>query len=141
LGQCLKINDQSLSAKLDLLRETTEQDVEIMSQLLHTERLSLRPCQMSDLDGLHQLWTEANIRRFLFDDRQITNEEAKSFIEASMMSFDLYGYGMMLMYDGFSSTIDKSLLRRQNRLLKQVWRALLIMAMGFGSFLSIKAIR
>lgn len=79
--------------------------LEIMSQLLHAERLSLRPCQMSDLNGLHQLWTEVDVRRFLFDDRQITNEEAKSFIEASMMSFDLYGYGIWLFFEHQSDQV------------------------------------
>ncbi|BAU43786.1 hypothetical protein O77CONTIG1_03618 [Leptolyngbya sp. O-77] len=49
-------------------------------------------------------------------------------------------YGTRLMSVGFSSTIDKSLLRKQNYLSRQVWLALLIMAMEFGSFLSIKAI-
>ncbi|MGD1918499.1 MAG: GNAT family N-acetyltransferase [Pleurocapsa sp.] len=70
-----------------------------MSLLLRTERLSLHPCQMSDLDAMHQLWTEADIRRFLFDDRQITNEEAKSFIETSVMSFASHGYGIWIFFE------------------------------------------
>jgi RimJ/RimL family protein N-acetyltransferase len=70
-----------------------------MSHLLRTERLSLRPCQMSDLDAIHQLWTEADVRRFLFDDRQITIEEAKSFIETSVMSFASYNYGIWLFFE------------------------------------------
>ena len=76
-----------------------------MSHLLRTERLSLRPCQMSDLDAIHQLWTEADVRRFLFDDRQITNEEAKSFIETSVMSFALYGYGIWLFFERQSDQV------------------------------------
>ena len=76
-----------------------------MSHLLRTERLSLRPCQMSDLDATHQLWTEADVRRFLFDDRQITNEEAKSFIETSVMSFAHYGYGIWLFFDRQSDQV------------------------------------
>ena len=56
-----------------------------MSYLLRSERLSLRPCQMSDLDAVHQLWTAADVRRFLFDDRQITREEATSFIEIRVL--------------------------------------------------------
>lgn len=54
---------------------------------------------MSDLDAIHQLWTETDVRRFLFDDRQITSEEAKSFIEASVMSFAHYGYGIWLFFE------------------------------------------
>lgn len=70
-----------------------------MSHLLRTERLSLRPCQMSDLGAIHQLWTESDVRRFLFDDRQITHEEAKSFIEASVVSFASHGYGIWLFFE------------------------------------------
>ncbi len=67
-----------------------------MSHILHTERLNLHPCQISDLDAIHQLWTEAGIRRFLFDDCQISVEEAQSFIEASLASFANHGYGIWL---------------------------------------------
>lgn len=67
-----------------------------MSHLLRTERLSLRSCQMSDLDAVYQLWNEADVRRFLFDDRHISVEEAKSFIETSVESFANHGYGIWL---------------------------------------------
>ncbi|MEO1349232.1 MAG: GNAT family N-acetyltransferase [Cyanobacteria bacterium J06635_15] len=70
-----------------------------MSHLLRTERLSLRPCQMSDIGAIHQLWTGSDVRRFLFDDRQITHEEAKSFIEASVVSFASHGYGIWLFFE------------------------------------------
>lgn len=67
-----------------------------MSHSIHTERLNLRPCQISDLNSVHQLWAEADVRRFLFDDQQISLEEARSFIEASAVSFANYGYGIWL---------------------------------------------
>ncbi|MER3494406.1 MAG: GNAT family N-acetyltransferase [Mastigocladus sp. ERB_26_2] len=67
--------------------------------LLHTDRLHLRPCQLEDLDILHELWCDAGIRRFLFDDRQISREEAQSFIEASIASFHNHGYGIWLFFD------------------------------------------
>ncbi|MBW4559700.1 MAG: GNAT family N-acetyltransferase [Mojavia pulchra JT2-VF2] len=76
-----------------------------MTHLLHTQRLSLRPCQIDDLDSLHQLWTEADIRRFLFDDRQISLEEAQSFIEASLESFTNYGYGLWLFFEHHTDQI------------------------------------
>lgn len=76
-----------------------------MSHLLRTERLSLRPCQMSDLAVLHRLWTEADVRRFLFDNRPITHEEAKSFIEASVTSFARYGYGIWLFFEHHSDQV------------------------------------
>ncbi len=70
-----------------------------MSHLLRTERLSLRPCQVDDLETVYELWTEADVRRFLFDDRQVSVEEAKSFIEASLVSFANYGYGIWLFFE------------------------------------------
>ncbi|UBF29292.1 GNAT family N-acetyltransferase [Kovacikia minuta CCNUW1] len=70
-----------------------------MTPLLNTERLSLRPCNGADLDCLYQLWTEAKVRRFLFDDRQISREEALSFIEASAESFTRHGYGLWLFFE------------------------------------------
>ncbi|PMB12057.1 GNAT family N-acetyltransferase [Fischerella thermalis CCMEE 5273] len=66
--------------------------------LLHTDRLYLRPCQLEDLDILHNLWCDADIRRFLFDDRQISREEAQSFIEASIASFRNHSYGIWLLF-------------------------------------------
>ncbi|MGD1895439.1 MAG: GNAT family N-acetyltransferase [Phormidesmis sp.] len=70
-----------------------------MLHLLCTERLSLRPCQVGDLEAIHQLWTEADVRRFLFDDRQISTKEAQSFIEASVESFASHGYGVWLFFE------------------------------------------
>jgi [ribosomal protein S5]-alanine N-acetyltransferase len=74
-------------------------------QSLRTERLSLTPCQISDLNALHSLWVEADIRRFLFDDRQISIEEARSFIEASLLSFTHHGYGIWLFAEHQSDRI------------------------------------
>lgn len=76
-----------------------------MTYLLHTERLHLRPCELEDLDFLHELWTEADVRRFLFDDRQISREEAKSFIETSVANFTNHGYGLWLFFENQSKLI------------------------------------
>ncbi|WP_315790055.1 GNAT family N-acetyltransferase [Fischerella sp. JS2] len=73
--------------------------------LLHTDRLHLRPCQLENLDSLHELWCDADIRRFLFDDRQISSEEAQSFIEASIASFRNHGYGIWLFFDNHNDQI------------------------------------
>ena len=63
---------------------------------IHADRLRLRPCRADDLDLLHKLWTEAGVRRFLFDDCSISREEARSFIEASATTFANHGYGLWL---------------------------------------------
>lgn len=76
-----------------------------MTPLLHTDRLRLRPCRIDDLDSLHELWTEADVRRFLFDDRQISEEEARSFIDASAVNFTERGYGLWLFFEHQSDLI------------------------------------
>lgn len=76
-----------------------------MAYLLHTNRLRLQPCQIDDLDSLHELWIDANLRRFLFDDRQISLEEARAFIDTSMANFKDRGYGIWLFYEHQSDLI------------------------------------
>jgi RimJ/RimL family protein N-acetyltransferase len=60
---------------------------------------------MSDLDAVHQLWNEVDVRRFLFDHRSISTEEAKSFIEASVVSFANHGYGIWLFFEHQSEQV------------------------------------
>jgi RimJ/RimL family protein N-acetyltransferase len=50
---------------------------------LATKRLLLRPCSLEDVTVLHVLWIRDRIRRFLFDDRIISEPEASTFIESS----------------------------------------------------------
>lgn len=76
-----------------------------MTYLLHTERLHLRPCQSDDLDSLHQLWTDADVRRFLFDDHQISREEARSLIDMSTATFTNHKYGLWLCFEHQSDWI------------------------------------
>lgn len=83
-----------------------------MPQILHTERLTLRPCTLADLDAVHELWTDPDIRRFLFDDRTLSRQEASDFLAASDESFAQQGYGLWLFFErsgdaagGQSSTI------------------------------------
>ena len=58
-----------------------------MSFALATARLSLRPCTAADLDALHALWTDALVRRYLWDDRVIEPAVAAGVIDASAASF------------------------------------------------------
>jgi RimJ/RimL family protein N-acetyltransferase len=67
--------------------------------------LRLRPCQIDDLDFLYELWIDPDVRRFLFDDRQISREEARSFIEASRATFTKCGYGIWLFFEHQSDRI------------------------------------
>jgi [ribosomal protein S5]-alanine N-acetyltransferase len=84
-----------------------------MTYLLYTDRLYLRPCQLEELKALYELWSNREIRRFLFDDRKITLEEAQAFISRSVESFQNYGYGIWLFFEyqqnaiaGFTGLLD-----------------------------------
>jgi [ribosomal protein S5]-alanine N-acetyltransferase len=59
---------------------------------LETTRLRLRPCRAADEGVVHALWTDAHVRRFLFDDRRLS----PSHVEASLASFEQHGYGLWL---------------------------------------------
>ena len=65
---------------------------------LTTERLALRPVRIDDEDVVFDLWTSDTVRRFLFDDRCVSLEETRSFIEASIASFEQSGYGLWLVF-------------------------------------------
>jgi ribosomal-protein-alanine N-acetyltransferase len=43
---------------------------------LLTERLSMRPYRSDDLDALHRLWTDPEVRRYLWDDKVIDRATA-----------------------------------------------------------------
>jgi RimJ/RimL family protein N-acetyltransferase len=66
---------------------------------LTTEALELRPCAAGDLDVLLRLWTNPAVRRFLFDDREVSREEALHFIERSETCFREEGYGLWLFFE------------------------------------------
>ncbi len=69
-----------------------------MSCVLETTRLQLRPCQIEDIQLVHTLWTNDRIRYFLFDNRVISSDEARSHIEDSLANFEQYGYGLWLIF-------------------------------------------
>lgn len=59
-----------------------------MQPHLESERLTLTPVATSDLDALWRLWREPDVRRFLWDDRVITREEAAAAIADSLALAD-----------------------------------------------------
>jgi len=65
---------------------------------LATERLSLRPTRPADLPALHRLWTDPDIRRFLFDERVLSRDDARAFVDASVTSFVEHGFGLWLVF-------------------------------------------
>ena len=69
-----------------------------MHQLLSTTRLDLRPVQIGDVEVVHELWTNGDVRHFLFDERVIPLDEARSIVEQSLLSFQERGFGIWLVY-------------------------------------------
>lgn len=86
-----------------------------MDQLLTTARLALRPVQITDIELVHELWTNSDVRHFLFDERVIPLDEARSIVEQSLLSFQERGFGIWLVFShktaqlvGFAGLIQSS---------------------------------
>ena len=60
---------------------------------IETTRLRLRPCSEDDIDDLHRLWTDPQVRKYLWDDIAITREQAAEVASASLDSFGRQGFG------------------------------------------------
>lgn len=61
--------------------------------LLTTAHLELRPYEVKDVAGLHRLWTEPGVRRYLWDDVVIPVERALQVVESSRGHWETVGYG------------------------------------------------
>ena len=86
-----------------------------MNPLLTTTRLDLRPVQIGNVELAHELWTNSDVRHFLFDDRVIPLDEARSIVEQSLLSFQERGFGIWLVFSrqtaeliGFAGLIQSS---------------------------------
>lgn len=49
---------------------------------LRTEHLILRPWSSGDVDALHRIWNDQEVRRFLWDDVVISRERAAEMVQA-----------------------------------------------------------
>jgi ribosomal-protein-alanine N-acetyltransferase len=63
---------------------------------IETARLRLRPLALDDVDDLHRIMTDPDVRRYLWDDRAMTREEAQSVIRDSVGSFATRGFGLWM---------------------------------------------
>jgi RimJ/RimL family protein N-acetyltransferase len=63
---------------------------------LTTARLRLVPVQSSDVDALWALWTYPDVRRYLWDDREISREQAAATVE-ECGAFAARGLGLWLL--------------------------------------------
>ena len=65
-----------------------------MTVAIDTPRLRLRPCREEDLPALHALWTEPEVRRYLWDGEVIPRERAMEILAKSEESFRSRGFGL-----------------------------------------------
>jgi len=73
--------------------------VEIVEQVLRTERLILRPVTAGDHAVLQAHWTTPDVRRFLFDGATLSAAEITAAIEDSARDFGRAGYGLWLIHE------------------------------------------
>ena len=60
---------------------------------ISTPRLLLIPLALADLDQLHAILTEREVRQYLLDDELVSREWVTDEINASTAWFDAHGYG------------------------------------------------
>jgi RimJ/RimL family protein N-acetyltransferase len=61
---------------------------------LETERLILRPSSLDDIDALHQVWTDPEVRRYLWDDEVISRQRAAAAVETAVADANRNGVGL-----------------------------------------------
>ncbi len=67
--------------------------------ILRSARTELRPLTAADLDVAHALWTDPDVRRFLWDDQATPRERAAETLAESDRSFADRGVGLWGVYD------------------------------------------
>lgn len=80
---------------------------------LHTDRLWMRPYAAEDVDALHRLWCDPDVRRYLFDDQIVPREFVAEEIDRNFAARrwgqwsvferdtqDLIGFGGFRVMDG-----------------------------------------
>lgn len=62
--------------------------------MIHTARLSMRPLALADVPRVHDLWTGADVRRFLWDDEVISFEKTRAIVVESERLMTASGMGL-----------------------------------------------
>ena len=66
--------------------------------VLETRRLVLQPYEIHHLDALHRLWTDPDVRRYLWDDVIISRERAAQAVQDALTSADQSGIGFWSLF-------------------------------------------
>jgi ribosomal-protein-alanine N-acetyltransferase len=72
---------------------------------LTTKRTTLRPVGPGDVLTLHALWTDPEVRRYLWDDVSISEEHAAEVVAASGADFAAHAFGLWAIYDNVSAQL------------------------------------
>jgi ribosomal-protein-alanine N-acetyltransferase len=85
--------------------------------VLTTARTTLRPLVADDVPALHALWTDPDVRKYLWDDTIITRERAAEVVAASDDDFAAHRFGLWAVHEtatgdwigfcGFRSSVAK----------------------------------
>jgi ribosomal-protein-alanine N-acetyltransferase len=65
-----------------------------MTEIIETVRLRLRSFTLGDIDGLHNLWNEPGLRKFLWDNEPVSTDHVKEIIEKSIALFQTRAFGL-----------------------------------------------
>jgi len=80
-----------VDAQMMLVRRLADTD-EATSSL--SARLVMHPFGRDDVDARHALWTDPDVRRYLWDDVVIPREPAAEVVEGTLGDWSEHGYGM-----------------------------------------------
>ena len=67
---------------------------------LSTRRLTLVPFANADLDAVHALWTDADMRQYLCDDKSVPIEQSREWLEGSTRGFLERRFGLWGVHHG-----------------------------------------
>lgn len=73
--------------------------------MLVTARLELRPFTNDDLEAVHALWTDADMRRYLCDDKVVSREQSLEWLEGSTAGFAQRRFGLWGAHERASATL------------------------------------
>jgi ribosomal-protein-alanine N-acetyltransferase len=65
---------------------------------IHTSRLQLRPYAMEDLDALHRIFIDPQVRKYLCDDKIVPREWVVTEIENNTRCFEQHGFGQWSLF-------------------------------------------
>jgi len=66
----------------------------VAGPILMTARTRLRPLSAADVPALHCFWTDAKVRRYLWDNEIISRDRVAAIVEESTASFRALGTGL-----------------------------------------------